>query len=151
MNEKELISHIRENTQSLFGEHICWDDNALRFPGPKRELKTDLTGVDSQDLRVIVEVKTDLGKTTTQGWHATFESIGQVLNYANAYMETHKPSVDLKDSAKHLRLFILGPMFSQTVENVCEFLRMHGINIRHIYTQPASTLDTRSSRSPIRV
>ena len=135
MNEKELIAHIRENTQNLFGHYIRWDDEPLRLPGTKGELKTDLTGVDSHDLRVIVEVKTDLGsKRYQQVRHATFESIGQVLNYANAYMKNHKPSVDLKDSAKHLILFIVGPVFSETVENVCKFLRMHGINIRHIST-----------------
>lgn len=136
MNEKELIAHIRENTQSLFGEDICWDDNPLQFPGSKRNRGADLTGVDSCGLCVIVEVKTDLSsdKRYQQKWHATFESIGQVLNYANAYMKHHKPSVDLKNSAKHLRLFILGPMFSPTVEDVCEFLRMHGINICHIST-----------------
>ena len=113
----------------MFGENICWDDNPLRFSGSKRELKTDLTGVDFCGLRVIVEVKTDLGKTTTQGWYATFESIGQVLNYANAYMKNHKPLTDLKNSAKYLRLFIVGAIFSQTVKNVCEFLRMHGANV----------------------
>ena len=134
MKEKELISHIRENTRRLFDEDIRWDDNRLQLPAIKRKIEVDLAGVDAEGLRVIVEVKTDLGKSGTQGWHATFESIGQVLNYANAYMKEYKPSVDLKDSAKHLRLFIIGPIFSQTVENVCEFLRMHGINIRHIFT-----------------
>ena len=137
MSENELISHIRENTRNLFGEDICWDDRPLQFPGPKRKIKTDLTGVDSCGLGVIVEVKTGLSsdiKTDQQKWHAIFESIGQVLNYANAYMKNHKPSVDLKDSAKHLRLFIVGPMFSPTIGNVCEFLRMHGINICHIST-----------------
>lgn len=134
MKEKDLISHIRENTRSLFDEDIRWDDNRLQFPTIKHKIEVDLAGVDSDGLRVIVEVKTDLGKSGTQGWHATFESIGQVLNYANAYMKHCKPSVDLKDSAKHLRLFIIGPMFSQTVEDVCEFLRMHGINICHTYT-----------------
>jgi hypothetical protein len=136
MNEDKLIAHIRENTQNLFGHHICWDDDPLRLPGTKGELETDLTGVDSHGLRVIVEVKTDLSssKRYQQRRHAILESITQVLNYANAYMKHHKPSVDLKDSAKYLRLFIVGPMFSQTVEDVCEFLRMHGINICHIST-----------------
>ena len=134
MNEKELISHIRENTRSLFGEDIRWDDNRLQLPSIKRKREVDLAGVDSDGLRVLVEVKTDLGKSGAQGWHATFESIGQVLNYGNAYMKEYKPSVDLKDSAKHLRLFIVGPVFSQTVEDVCEFLRRHGVNIHHIFT-----------------
>ena len=134
MKEQELISHIRENTRSLFDEDIRWDDNRLQLPATKRNIEVDLAGVDSDGLRVLVEVKTDLGKSGTQGWHATFESIGQMLNYANAYMKEYKPSVNLKDSAKHLRLFIVGPMFSQTVEDVCEFLRRHGVNIRHIFT-----------------
>ena len=134
MKEEVLISHIRENTRSLFDEDIRWDDNRLRLPSSKRKREVDLAGVDPDGLRVIVEVKTDLDKSGAQGWHATFESIGQVLNYANAYMKAYKPSVDLKDSAKHLRLFIVGPIFSQTVEDVCEFLRMHGVNIRHIST-----------------
>ncbi|MDE0324857.1 MAG: hypothetical protein OXN27_13160 [Candidatus Poribacteria bacterium] len=131
MKEQELISHIRENTRSLFDEDIRWDDNRLQLP---RNREVDLAGVDSDGLRVIVEVKTDLGKPGAQGWHATFESIGQVLNYANAYMKAYKPSVDLKDSANHLRLFIVGPIFSQTVEDACDFLRRHGVNIRHIPT-----------------
>ena len=136
MNENKLVDHIRENTQNLFEHDIRWDDKPLRLPGTKGELKTDLAGVDSDGLRVIIEVKTDLSssKRDQQRRHAIFESIGQLLNYANAYMKHHKPSVDLKDSAKYLRLFIVGPMFSQTVENVCEFLRMHGINICHIST-----------------
>lgn len=136
MSEKELIAYIRENTQNLFGHRIRWDDERLRLPGTKGQLETDLAGVDSDGFRVIVEAKTDLSSSESpqRRRHAIFESIGQLLNYANAYMKHHKPSVDLKNSAKHLRLFIVGPMFSQTVGNVCEFLRMHGINICHIST-----------------
>ena len=93
--------------------------------------------MDADRIPVIAEVKLDyLDHTLVR------QSIGQILQYVCAYIrgmrghfipDSQKLSdVTLRDASKILRLFIVGTDPSQPVENICQFLRAHGINLRYI-------------------
>ena len=132
----QLVSYVKKNSHDLFGEEIHWKDSMELEGANGKKIYPDLVGMDSKNLTVIVEVKSEFdSENSTNRRDAAHKSVGQVLNYANAYMKEYKPSVELKDSSKHLRLFIFGDRFSKTVENICQFLRMHGINIQHTPTE----------------
>ena len=127
---------MKKNSRDLFGEEIHWKDSIELEGANRKKIYPDLVGMDSKNLTVIVEVKSEFdSEDSTNRRDAAHKSVGQVLNYANAYMKEYKPSVELKDTFKHLRLFIVGEKISPIVENICQFLNVHGIKIRHISTK----------------
>lgn len=134
---EKLVSYVKENSNKLFGEDFDLD-NSVKLKGQySKDICPDLVGKDSKNLIIIIEIKTefDSDADSTNKRDAAHKSVGQVLNYAYAYMEQRKPWVELKDYSKHLRLFIVGKECLKTVEDICHLLRMHGINIRHISTE----------------
>ena len=136
-NEKELEKYIRENTSVVFGEEIQWKDSWQQLPGENGTMRADLVG-ETADSLVIVEVK--MLKNDHTYYDQARESIGQVLHYlyATIYQVANYPNQrepteeELKKFTLVHRLFIVGARYSRTVENMCELLRAHGINIQHL-------------------
>ena len=118
---------IEENTHLVFREEIDWQSLSLTNMQGNR-VTPDFEGIDSQGNPVIVEVKfkfkfqddTDYLRSSHE-----YESLGQILQYACAYMRD-KPSTLI------LRLFIVSIDFSPDVAYVCKILRSKGIDIEHI-------------------
>ena len=54
-------------------------------------------------------------------------------------MKNEKRSMDLKDHSKHLRLFIVQEKpkeeYQKALEDISEFLCIHGINIKPIFVE----------------
>lgn len=129
MTEKE--NRLLARVKAYFGNEVEWCDDTKLVSARGTMLKPDLVGKDSNGLHVIVEIKNNPSATAKD--HATNkrdgerESIGQILDYATAYMEQNDVSI------KDLRLFIIGDYFSETVDKICQFLRDQGINIEHKY------------------
>ena len=125
--DKLLKPWIKENARLVFGEDIRWCSESLTSMRGN-SITPDFIGVDSQDDMIIVEVKFrfefrgDKKHLTTD---PEKKSIGQILQYACAYMRKHS-------TTPIPRLFIVSIDFSQDVEAVCKFLRSKGIDIRHI-------------------
>ncbi len=126
--EKQLKSYVKKNCYKFFGEEF----NLVKEYNLNGQ-KVDLKGTDAEGRTVLVEVKAD---TTKQPSDALHEVVGQILNYAVKYMKLEK-TVDLKDHAKHLRLFIVQEQpkeeYRKALKDVLNFLRMHGIDIKPIF------------------
>ena len=127
MNEKQLTSYVKQNGYKLFGEAFDFEEK-FRIDGQEIDLKC----TDAEGRTVLVEVKAD----TKQPSDTLHEVVGQLLNYAVKYMKLKK-SVDLKDHAKHLRLFIVQEQpkeeYKKALLDVLDFLRVHGIDIKPIF------------------
>jgi len=117
MTHDELVSWVKDNTQDVFGEKIHWDDSQKKVLGENlREIEIDLIGTDSENRTVIVEVKTEFNNDdSTNRRDASHKSVGQVLNYAYAFIrdkltaDCHMGDVlekELKRESQQLRLFI---------------------------------------------
>ena len=120
----ELVAYIKENTRAVLGEEIHLDRGAIK--GTWDALSPDLMGTDAQGRTVIVEVKTDFDDDSTRRRNAIHKSVGQILNYAAEYAHTyHKAS-------ENLRLFIVGATIVPQLQQICQFLREHNINIQHL-------------------
>lgn len=142
--ETELDAYIREHTDEIFDEPICWDD-----PPKRSTLETgytgksfDLTGKDHKDRLVFVEVK--LLKYTSNGWTDRFhKAVGQLLHYTYCALypngKVPEPSEDIKRKIKEIRLFIVCESFSPPVKNICRMLQAFGINIKHRYVNQGET------------
>ena len=136
-NHRELQKYVQENTSVVFGEEIQWKDSWHQLPGENGTMRADLVG-ETADSIVIVEVK--MLKNDHTYYDQARESIGQVLHYLYASIcevikdrnQTEPTEEQLKKFALAHRLFIVGARYSRTVENMCEFLRAHGINIQHL-------------------
>ena len=128
--EKQLKSYVKKNCYKLFGEEFNLEEEF--YLEPHNGQKVDLKGTDAEGRAVLVEVKAD----TKQPSDALHEVVGQILNYAVKYMKLEK-TVDLKDHAKHLRLFIVQEQpkeeYRKALKDVLNFLRMHGIDIKPIF------------------
>ena len=99
--EKQLKSYVKKNCYKLFGEEFNFvKEYNLE---PHNGQKVDLKGTDAEGRTVLVEVKAATTQTASDALH---QVVGQILNYAVKYMKLEK-TVDLKDHAKHLRLFIV--------------------------------------------
>ena len=88
----------------------------------------DLLGKDSDGTPVIVEIKIGVPGRA---------SVGQILEYADAYWRTDFPNQPISPTMKivsegRLRLFIIGTDFSPSVDGICEYLRANRINIHHL-------------------
>ena len=136
-DHRELQKYVRENTSVVFGQEIQWKDSWQQLPGENGTMRADLVG-ETADSLVIVEVK--MLKDDHTYYDQARESIGQVLHYLYASIcqvindrsQTKPTEEQLKKFALAHRLFIVGARYSRTVENMCEFLRAHGINIQHL-------------------
>ena len=118
---------IEENTPFVFRGKIDWQSlNLTNMQG--NHVTPDFEGIDSQGDPVIVEVKFKFkfqGDAEYLRSSHEYESIGQILQYACAYMRDN-PSTQI------LRLFIVSIDFSEDVEYVCKILRSKGIDLQHI-------------------
>lgn len=118
---------IEENTPLVFGEKICWKSLSLtNMQG--NSITPDFEGIDCQGDPVIVEVKFKFdfpGDTNHLHSDPEHKSIGQILQYASAYMRDN-PSTQI------LRLFIVSIDFSEDVAYVCKILRSKGIDICYL-------------------
>ena len=130
---KQLQSYVRKNCYKLFGEEFNLEEEFKLEPHKSHGQKVDLKGTDPEGRAVLVEVKS---ATTQSPSDALHEVVGQILNYAVKYMKLEK-TVDLKDHAKHLRLFIVQEQpkeeYQKALSDVLNFLRMHGIDIKPIF------------------
>lgn len=118
---------IQENTHRVFGEKICWKSPSLTNMQGK-SITPDFEGIDCQGDPVIVEVKFKFdfpGDTNHLRSDPEHKSIGQILQYASAYMRDN-PSTQI------LRLFIVSIDFSEDVAYVCKILRSKGIDICYL-------------------
>ena len=136
-HHRELQKYVRENTAVVFGEEIQWRDSWQQLPGENGTMRADLVG-EAADSLVIVEVK--ILKDDNTYYDQARESIGQVLHYLYASIyesvndgnQTEPTKKQLKEFDLAHHLFIVGARYSRTVENMCKFLRAHGINIQHL-------------------
>ena len=118
-SEQDLTDWIRENSRTMFGEELKW--NTLP------NLNADLLGTDKNGKSVIIEVKNwDDGYSSNRD-KQEYQSIGQILHYANIFQKQH-PDADI-------RLFIISNYSSEKVETCCEFLRVYGFDIQHLSVQ----------------
>ena len=124
---KVLKPWIQENTYRVFGRNIRWQSVELHsMRGAK--IRPDLIGTYSDGCPVIVEVKFKFdfpGDPKYLRRDREDRSIGQILQYAYAYMRKHP-------STEQPRLFIVSIDFSPDVEYVCKFLCSKNIDIQHI-------------------
>ncbi len=118
-NEKRLFTRVKQ----YFGNEIDWKDNTNVTSARRTTIYPDLVGKDSDGLHVIVEVKnapSNISRDPTTAWRDTqHKSVGQILDYATAYMEQY--NVQLKD----MRMLIIGDCYFETVDKICTFLRDH--------------------------
>ena len=135
---KQLASDVKDNSQKLFGKKICWVDPPPKLKALTRHKSPNLVGKDSNGNIIIVEVKTEFDSAnTTNKLDGMDKSVGQVLRYAYAYIEeliceNKKPSDEkLKEELKKFRLFIVGREHLQRLEDICQLLQAHCINIHH--------------------
>ena len=119
--ERELTDWILENALLIFGEEVKW----YTLPN----LNADLLGTDKNGNSVIVEVKWWDDKYPSNRDKQEYQSIGQILHYANIFQKKHPDA--------ETRLFIIASSTSQKIEACCEYLRLYGFNIQHL-----SKLDT---------
>ena len=141
-SERALKNWIRDNSHLVFGEEIRWIASPTLMGENGNPMPPDLIGRDANGKIVIVEVKLefDLGDSPSNRYDLPRKSVGQVLHYAHAYMRgiTDRHDLEFTDDMMRIsseyvmRLFIVSKDFSQTVENICSFLRAHGINIQHL-------------------
>lgn len=134
----QLASDVKDNSQKLFGEQICWIDPPPKLKALTHRKPPDLVGKASNGNIIIVEVKTEFDNADkTNKLDGMDKSVGQVLRYAYAYIEElicqdQKPSDEkLKEELKKFRLFIVGREHLQRLEDICQLLQAHCINIRH--------------------
>lgn len=157
-NEKEFVCWIKDNSDIVFGEEMCWKDSPKLPRTQGRDFKPDFMGLDSKGNIVIVEVKyfkpeeevkaeakklsdrkkrfRKISDYRTNKRITIDKSVGQVLRYAYAYMMKYI-SEDLSKTAWNklsdtLRLFIVTPEGSLDLGYICEFLQAVGLNICHI-------------------
>ncbi len=124
MNERErkLTGFIQRNALLIFGEELKW----YTLPN----LNADLLGRDKNGHPVIAEVKCWDDKYPTNRDKQEYQSIGQILHYANIFQKQHA-------DAENIRLFIIADLPSPKVEDCCEYLRLYGFNIQHLSTLEA--------------
>ena len=102
-----------------------------------KNLEIDLVAKDADDSHLLIEIKTkSCAKKRTNrsiaNRDAAHKAIGQLLNYATAYMEQHQLSIS------DLRLISVVEnhpetvSHSKTVNKICKFLRRQGIKMEHI-------------------
>ena len=115
----QLVDYIKENTLTILGEEIHLHAGAIQ--GTWDALFPDLMGTDAQGRTVIVEVQTDLDEGSTGIPPTIHKSIGQLIHYASDY-----------DEPENLRLFIVSPAVRPQMQHICQYLRSHGINLRHV-------------------
>ena len=132
MSEKheKLVDDVKKYSLDLFGDQIIWKEK-LQLPGAIHPITPDLVGTDNEGSVNIVDVKTEFTHAdSTPRRDASYKSIGQLLNYAFAYMEKYKPHVKIEDTFNHVRLFVVGaPLSAPIVQDICEHLQLLGINI----------------------
>ena len=114
--ERDLTDWILENSLQIFGEELKW----YTLPN----LNADLLGTDQNGKSVIVEVKSWDDKYPTNRDKQEYQSIGQILHYANLFQKQY-PDIET-------RLFIIANSTSPKVEACCEYLRLYGFNIQHL-------------------
>lgn len=156
--EKEFVCWIKDNSDIVFGEEMCWKDSP-KLPGAQgKDIKPDLMGWDSKGNIVIVEVKyfkleeeikseakkfsdrkkrfRKISDYRTNKRITIDKSVGQILRYAYGYMmkciseDLSKPVWNKLSNT--LRLFIITPEGSLDIGCICEFLQAGGLNICHI-------------------
>ena len=151
-SESDLVSYIRRNTRSIFGEAIQWQDDMRKLPGDRAAgtwIYADLVGKDTNNKTVIAEVKL-LRPTSERKYDLAREAVGQVLHYAHAYVyyqvntnqrpRGSNPFVIIHPSTKQFRvqlhntrLFVVSEDASQPVQDICQVLSAYDINIEHLY------------------
>ena len=134
----------------MFGsEKIQWDNEGT-LPGSEtipsskyRRIRPDMIGSDANGNVVIVEIKVFREEIDNNrkinNRDAIHKAVGQILNYADAYLRKGlNPDVEGISDAdalariglRSVRLYIVvHPVASPTLENLCQLLRAHGINI----------------------
>lgn len=144
-NEKEVEEFIREHSSLFFGEVIEWIDDWNLYGESGSPITPDLVGRNASGEFVIVEVK--MLRNDATRYDRAREAIGQVLHYLHASVaELVNPVAreDFLDPTEEqlaklpgmpYHLYIIGAYHSPTVENVCNLLRAHGINIQHLSIQ----------------
>ena len=120
----QLVDYIKENTLTILGEEIHLHAGAIK--GTWDALFPDMMGIDAQGRTVIVEVETNLDDNSTGRHDAIHKSIEQIINYAAEYGHASH------NGPENLRLFIVGPTVAPQMQHICQFLRSHGINLRHV-------------------
>ena len=110
-----LASFVERHTAIVFGEDFIWSRSKIS--------NADLEGKDSDKNTVIVEAKY---------WYVTpsnrsvqmHSAMGQIIQSASV----HAANQNLKS----MRLFIVGSRSVPHIEEICEFLRTLGLNVRYI-------------------
>lgn len=132
--EKRIFALAKES----LGKDIFWnDDPSTLLSAIGTKLPIDAVGKDAEGRTIIVEVKTKAGvknpnNRRTNNRDAGHKVVGQILDYATAYMEQHHLSIE------DLRLITVVETHPETVEHsttvkkICQFLCEQGISIEHI-------------------
>ena len=137
-NEAALKKYIMENTDEVFDEKIRLV--AMNLPGETGRITPDLVGYDVNGNLVIVEVKLfDPSPRHGSQYYKPREAIGQMIHYAVAYVQekiADDPrflSADrFQEILKKVHLFIIGDVYSESVEKMCSLLDAYGINITYL-------------------
>ena len=125
--EKDVFALAKKS----LGEKIIWNESYTVSSAIGTSISIDAVGKDPQGRTVIVEVKTksrakNPNDRQIANRDAEHKAVGQILDYATAYMEQHGIS------PKDLRLIIVADYRLETVDKICLFLCEQGIHIEQI-------------------
>lgn len=135
LGEKKLVPHIKRyfSDESI---HTWRESQSVRSANDT-DIWIDLVGVDIDGKHLLIEIKTrsrakNPADRVTAHRDAVHKAVGELLDYATAYMEQHQLSIsDLRLISvveKHQET----ESHSNTVEKICKFLRKQGIKMEHI-------------------
>lgn len=114
-DNESLTSFVERHTAIIFGEDFIWSRSKIS--------NADLEGKDSDKNTVIVEAKYWYVTPSNRSVQA-HSVMGQIIQSASV----HAANLNLKS----MRLFIVGSRQVPHIEEVCEFLRTLGLNVRYI-------------------
>ena len=125
-NEKKLVPHIKRHFSD---ESIHqWSESVPLKKRVGKPYEIDLVGEGVDGKHLLIEIKMN----SAQNRDEAHKAVGQLLDYATAYMEQHQLTIgDLRLITvveKHQET----ESHSNTVEKICKFLRKHDIEIEHI-------------------
>ncbi len=134
-SESEFTRYIEDNIFDVFGEEFILRKQSLPSPRGGR-IRPDIIGSDKTGNPIIAEIKLLKKRKDASVYWPMRESIGQVIDYAYGYArliaKTPPSDTNLQNTIKVLRLFIVTEVYAESIENMCQLLRVQGINIEYI-------------------